>query len=192
MYIDHYGRLVSSYELYHYGIMGMHWGVRRYQPYPGDYHGDGKYTGRTNRQVKRTQRMAKKDAKRYANAKMYYGEGAGTRRKLLKAELDKKRKDPVYKEAFDRYVENADYASSAKRAKKERKTRDAAAGAKHVAKKYVIPGIGTASSIYYTTHKEQVDKFVSSKIEEAATRVRYSKNYARRDQVDKFLKRMGL
>lgn len=33
-------------ELMHYGVMGMHWGVRRYQPYPAAYDGDGKFIGR--------------------------------------------------------------------------------------------------------------------------------------------------
>ena len=32
--------------LYHHGIMGMHWGIRRFQPYPSDYNGDGKFVGK--------------------------------------------------------------------------------------------------------------------------------------------------
>lgn len=31
-------------ELYHYGVMGMHWGIRRYQPYPAGHTG-GKEVG---------------------------------------------------------------------------------------------------------------------------------------------------
>lgn len=34
-----------SKELCHTGVIGMHWYVRRYQPYPKDWDGPGKYTG---------------------------------------------------------------------------------------------------------------------------------------------------
>ena len=32
--------------LAHHGIVGMRWGIRRYQPYPGEYRGNGKFIGK--------------------------------------------------------------------------------------------------------------------------------------------------
>ena len=42
MYINNYGQLCQDEYLSHHGILGMHWGVRRYQPYSVVPRGSGK------------------------------------------------------------------------------------------------------------------------------------------------------
>ena len=37
--------IVKQEDLTHHGILGMHWGIRRYQPYPKGYKGRGKEVG---------------------------------------------------------------------------------------------------------------------------------------------------
>jgi hypothetical protein len=56
---------------------------------------------------------------------MFYGEGAGTRRKLIKASVEaKSKKDPSYKKAFDHHLEKQDMAVHAAKARRERKRKN--------------------------------------------------------------------
>lgn len=96
--------------LAHYGIMGMHWGVRK-SPIDGV--------------SRNTSREAAKDAKEFTRAKLFYGEGAGTRRKLIKATVEgKRKKDPSYGKAFDHHLANQDLDKHASKAQSERKRKD--------------------------------------------------------------------
>jgi len=115
--------------LYHDGIKGMKWGQRRYQ------NADGTYTelGKKRRQ-KQMDKLAKKDAQEYARAKMFYGEGAGNRRKLIKATVNERSKDEYYKQAFDKYFSQQDMAKHAEKATAERNRKDAANSAKKTAR----------------------------------------------------------
>src|SRR4051812_5648775 len=103
----------------------MKWGVHKERP------------GGVSRSIDRS---AKKDAKEFARAKMFYGEGAGNRRKLIKGSVEGKSKNlPGYKDAFDRHLGNQDMSKHASKAQGERKrknvrnsTAKTARGVRHV------------------------------------------------------------
>jgi adenylate kinase family enzyme len=65
-------KFVRETFLMHYGVQGMHWGVRRYQPYPSDYKGTGKYTGgnSSGAALTRDETLAIKNLKRAKTANM--------------------------------------------------------------------------------------------------------------------------
>ena len=92
----------------------MKWGIRRYQ------NEDGTLTPVGRARYKE----AKKDAEEFARAKMYYGEGAGIRRKLIKNKVNQKSKDSAYKEAFDYAMSKQDMYKHANAAVKERRHND--------------------------------------------------------------------
>lgn len=119
MLIDEKPPLEEAY-LEHFGIRGMHWGVRK-DDHPGA--------------SRKTNVEARKDAHEFARAKMFHGEGAGTRRKLIKATVESKaKKDPSYKAAFDHHLERQDLGTHAKKATSERKRKDVKAGAGKMAR----------------------------------------------------------
>lgn len=97
-------------ELAHYGVKGMRWGVRKSE---------------TDGVSRSTDRDAKKDAAEFARAKMFYGQGAGTRRKLIKNTVESRSKnDPDYKKAFERHLADQDMSTHASKARGERKRKD--------------------------------------------------------------------
>jgi len=99
--------------LAHYGVKGMRWGHRK--------------ADRPDGVSARTSREAKKDANEFTRAKMFYGEGAGTRRKLIKATVEaKSAKDASYKKAFDHHVNNTDMSKRASQARGERRRKNTA------------------------------------------------------------------
>jgi hypothetical protein len=104
--------MIVDEDLYlaHYGAKGMQWGVRSKRP-------DGV--------SRKTNKDAKKDAEEFARAKMYYGKGAGNRRKLIKNTVEaKSSKSESYKKAFDKHTSDQDLAKHSSGAKKERSKTD--------------------------------------------------------------------
>lgn len=96
--------------LEHQGVKGMHWGVRK-----DDYHGASK----------KVNKEARKDATEFARAKLFYGEGAGNRRKLIKAKVESKSaRDSSYKNAFDHHLARQDLGRHASKAQGERHRKD--------------------------------------------------------------------
>lgn len=72
------------------------------------------------------QREARRDAKEYARAQMYYGEGAGTRRKLISATVEAKaHRNPEYARVFHSELSRQDMSEHATKARHERDRRDA-------------------------------------------------------------------
>jgi hypothetical protein len=101
----------ASDFLEHYGVKGMKWGIRKDRNYEG-----------ASRAVNRE---ARKDAEETARAKMYFGDGAGTRRKLINRSVEAKRqKDPSYSKAFDFHLERQDASEHASGARRERARTD--------------------------------------------------------------------
>lgn len=150
-------------ELAHYGVLGMRWGFRKDRRTA---------SGITNR---RTDREASKDAKEFVQAKLYYGDGAGTRRKLIKAKVEgKSEKDPNYKKAFNYHVENQDVEKRLNQAKGQRarataraKTAKTSRGLINIARgNYAAVGASLAATaaVVAFIHKTGIDRQVYNSV----------------------------
>lgn len=145
--------------LEHFGVKGMKWGVRRDER-------PGGASAKTNREAKR-------DAEEFTRAQMFYGQGAGTRRKLIKATVEaKSAKDPTYKAAFDHHVGNTDLAKRASQARSERKRKDVT---------------GTSVKTIKGVHRQLTGGFGSVSVASAALAGTYM--YAKQTGLDQTLKR---
>jgi hypothetical protein len=91
----------EAYALAHFGVKGMHWGEHR------------------------ARSQAASDANEHVKAKLFYGEGAGTRRKLIKAKVETRSKNPIYKKAFDEAVAKQNLDKRASQATRVRRRKDA-------------------------------------------------------------------
>jgi hypothetical protein len=175
--------------LAHFGVKGMHWGKRMADSGVGRVVTAAPRQGIKNYQKltaptptgasRRTDHEARKDAAETAKAKMYYGEGAGTRRKLINASVASKSRDASYKKAFDHHLANQDMAKRASQARGQRHRTDAVQGtAKHARSvhRIVSGGMGNvtlAASVavggYALARKTGADKIVAN-----AARVGYN------------------
>lgn len=122
-------------DVVHFGVKGMKWGVRR-----------DNYVGASAA----VNGQAKKDAHEFARAKMFTGEGAGNRRKLIKATVEARSKsDPSYKAAFDHHLAKQDMADHAAKAQSERKRKDVVKGTAKTARgvRHILNGNSQYASL---------------------------------------------
>lgn len=137
----------------HYGIKGQSWGVRRFQNEDGTLTEEGKkrygYYDKPDgtKDYNRINKDAANDAREYARAKAYYGDGAGTRRKKIKNQISERMKDPDYKKAFDEQMKSQNMEEHQKAANRERKWEDTKESVGKTARgvKNLMLGVGSVS-----------------------------------------------
>lgn len=95
----------ESEYLEHYGVLGMHWGIRRYQPYPKGHKGDGRYLGEAKRRLAQTGRVVSRTASKAGRAAVTKAKAARQAYKDAAPEREAKRE--ARRDArFERRVSN--------------------------------------------------------------------------------------
>lgn len=115
---NRFSKYVPKTYLAHHGILGMHWGIRRFQPYPKGYTGDGKFTGNESSEklansifseaVKKEPQITKdvKQAARISNSRMY-----GLEHRLKTKESIKRK---IETDAIEKGITNTESANDIK------------------------------------------------------------------------------
>lgn len=122
---------------------------------------------------------AKKDAKRYAKAKMNYGDGAGIARRHINAELEKKFDDAKYQAAFEEELAKLDMEQIVREIKTKNNAKDLAGGLKKSIK--TVAKVGTVAAgayTFYAANQEGIDRIVSGvkiRVQNAINKRKYKK-----------------
>lgn len=174
----------SLEDLAHFGVKGMRWGVRN---------------NTASGAPRKIDREASKDAHEFARAKQFYGEGAGTRRKLIKAKVEgKSSRNPTYKKAFDHHLATQDSSKHASKAQSERarknvknSTAKTVRGVSHMIRgnsRYASAAAALLFGGAMFAHKQGIDKIVLD-----AGKTTFNKIKDTRPMNSKeFLKKMGI
>lgn len=185
-----------SQYLAHHGIKGQKWGQRRYQNLDGSLTQDGRerYGVGDKKNWKKLDNDARNDAKEYAVAKAYYGEGAGNRRKHIKNIVSERSKDPDYKAAFEKYLSSQDTEKAQTTADRQRhvntakaKTAQTARGVKNFLLGNAVPmttaAVAIGAALKYTGAGKKIAEWgkktvssITNKVKSDIKKRQYDKN----------------
>ena len=110
------------------------------------------------KQIEAIKRQAARDAQRYLEAKLNYGTGAGTQRKLIDAELKEKMKDALYKTAFEKALAAASEADALKKIRAKKGFQRAVDGGRKT-----LRAVRRAENLYYR-NKSWIDRIADALI----------------------------
>lgn len=105
----------------------------------------------------------KKDAKRFAKAKMDYGEGAGIKRRHVNAELEKKLQNESYRQAFEAELGKLNMDRIVDGVNAKHAVKGVQINGKKVLK--TVTGIGSAAAAgyaFYSNNKDGIDRLANS------------------------------
>lgn len=126
-------------------------------------------------------KMAAEDAAKWARAEMFFGEGAGTRRKLLDAEITQKMNSiPGYSAAFDKAYYKQDMSDHAIKAAKERQRIDRSKAVKRNVRglttgnrQSLTTGVGIAAAAWYVARETGYDEKIKREVKARYYRAKF-------------------